>query len=838
MRTKVEKMGKRMALKPARTAVLMPAALCAVLMLGGCAGHGPFIPGPLLDRSAKGEAPLAETDALAAQRQTALYQTPKPPPALRSSVSRMPPPQPRPEDSGDLLDATVDLVNLPLPQFIDAVFVHALKRNVSVDPQVVNRTDMVSLRTGKPQTAEQIFVAARAVLRAYGVAVIEFPGLVRVVPDTAQSGYLPEIRRGRAQPEVPASTRPVFHFVELEHTTPANVTTWLRTLFKDRLTVQDDAPRNALLISGQTDTIGAAMEAIQLLDQPLMRGRLSARVAPVFVAADELAKRVGDMLVAEGYAVGTAPNSNAPILVLPIGALNSVIVFAGSEQLLNHALRWAQEIDQPAQGRGGSFITYQVRNTVAADLAKTLQELMAPAPGAAAPAAGTGAAAAAARGPRVVVNPAGNSLIIQATPADYQQWHGLLRELDRPARTALVMATVAEVRLSETEQFGFQWLAKQFASHGYNVDLGTVAPGANFAAPSAGAFRILLSGLAGDPRALLTALASSNKIRILSNPSIMARNGEAATIQVGQEVPILTSQVSNANTGATNGSAGILQTIQYRNTGVILKVKPVIHSGGRVDLEVAQEVSAAQANETGVNSSPIILTRKIETKLSVSDGDTVLLGGLMQEQKTGGNAGIPLLKDIPFVGALFRTSTSDNFDRTELVVLLTPYVIEDDYDARAVTEAFRNRFDWAAPAARKLAPSRGKSEAPQTGAGELRPAAQLPDAGPQTAMTIQKSQPYALPALPPAAIPSSTVAPKQQSAIEAPKTDTPPFANGPAVTVDSAGATDDAARPRDMAAPEKPDKTRVPQGKPVTDESLRQELLEAVRGSKSGAPMR
>ncbi|MEO8281591.1 MAG: hypothetical protein ABI564_17970, partial [Ideonella sp.] len=139
----------------------------------------------------------------------------------------------------------------------------------------------------------------------------------------------------------------------------------------------------------------------------------------------------------------------------------------------------------------------------------------------------------------------------------------------------------------------------------------------------------------------------------------------------------------------------ILQTIQYRSTGVILKVRPVINSGNRLDLEVSQEVSSAAETRTGVTASPTISTRRIDTKLSLRDGSTVLLGGLISRNDSDANTGIPYLKDIPGLGALFRTQ-SDSNDQTELLIMITPYVISDDFESEAITDAILKTFgDWA-----------------------------------------------------------------------------------------------------------------------------------------------
>ena len=838
----------------------------ALLCLAGCATVEPPFLNPPLERAVRDKtdkpsilqaAPGAQEDD--APKTTAIYHTPKPPAAARNTSGSTPPAPPL--STGDGTEAvTLNLDNLPLPQFINAVFSSILKLNVSLDPAVATRTEMVSLRTGKPQNAEQIFSAARAVLRSYGLSVNEYNGLVRIVPDSSLSGVLPEIRRGRALPDVPGNVRPVFHLVELEHVNSNQVPNMLRSFFPgNRLQVTEDNPRNTILLSGQSDTVNAALEALQIMDQPRMRGRFSARLAPVFWTVPDMTQRLVDMLTAEGYNVANNPASQAAVLLVPIPAVNSIIVFAPSTEMLHHVLRWAEELDQTQPERGGGYINYMVRNTDAAELAATLREVM----GDTVPVT-PGAPARTGANRSVIVNKAANSLIIRATPSDYPQWRSLLQELDRPARSALIMATVAEVRLNDSEQFGFQWMLKQFERGGYNVNTGVSARPGDTASVTPGTFRAALATLNGDPRALLTALASNNKIRILSNPSVMARNGEAATIQVGQEVPILTSQISNANTGTATGGTGILQSIQYRSTGVILKVKPVIRAGGRIEIEVAQEVSAAQTNTTGVNTSPVILTRKVDTKLSVSDGNTILLGGLISEQATKGHSGIPFLMDIPYVGALFRTSMSDSSERTELVILLTPYVIEDDFDAHSVTEAFRKQFSWAQPMpAPVLAPSKQNASRPSAeeaaGAGEkdgpasavvenspaapspasagaARQEAEPPPAGasaPRAVKTAEpapgRSRPYDMAAeernapstVPPASSPpaAETVAPLQQPA------------GSPSVLPSSMEKKTPAVLNSPHATPASP-----PAGKIVTDEALRRELLQAIQGSAPAKP--
>ena len=800
-------------------------------------------------------------------RETGFFQTPQRPVGTRGAAGN-PPPSSQPPGPKEMVNSSVALENMSIPQFITAVYSVILKRNVSVDPAILQRTDLVSLRTGKPQTHDQLAAAAQAVLRSYGVAVTEFQGLVRVVPENDQAGYLPEIKRGRAQPDIPAALRPIFYLVELEHTSIASVSNWIKTIFKARLTVVDDPQRNALLLSGQSDIVAAAMETIQLLDQPLMRGKQSVRIAPVFWAADEMAKRLNEMLTAEGYLVAASPSSQAPILILPVAPANSVIVFAADEAVLNHILDWARELDQSPKGRSNGYITYHVRNTDATELAKTLQEVMGGASSGPSPSTsptgapgGVGAApaggGAAVMGKKVVVNASANSIIIQTNAAEYQQWYGLLQELDRPARAALIMTTVAEVRLTDTETTSFNWLLKQFTVAGGKINLG-LSGGLNGTLNTAA-----VQPLNGDATATLNLLASNNRSKVLSNPSLMVLSGQSASMQIGQDVPIITSQVTNANTNTSEGSQGTLQTVQYRSTGTILKIKPVIHAGGRIDLEVSQEVSSAiQASEGGVQS-PTISQRRLDTKMSVLDGQTMLLAGMISENSGLGNSGIPYLKDIPLLGALFREKANKSIDRTELVVLITPYVIEDDFDARAVTDAFRSQFKWATPmpvmkpintdqnnvqnnqqnpvdvpVESPLAPVLPNANIDQRSAApndNLAPIQEPIDTlkTPEKEINKYQSKPYIVP---PPGVPAPNSAPEIEEIKSNYAPAAAPATTNPAARESAQNPTQKRQNPATeqspAAAPKLPNQGGAlpPNMKPVTDEKLKQELLNSLKG--------
>ena len=209
--------------------------------------------------------------------------------------------------------------------------------------------------------------------------------------------------------------------------------------------------------------------------------------------------------------------------------------------------------------------------------------------------------------------------------------------------------------------------------------------------PAAGALIWNALSSSGQTSAVLNLFAKDSRVSILSTPRLMVKSGESASIDVGTEVPIITSQATSVDLPTTDGDSSILQSIQYRKTGVLLEIEAVVHSGQRVDLHISQEVSEATPTDTSDISSPSIFSRRLDTSLSLSDGQSMLLGGLISSTSSDGKSKVPLLGDVPVLGRLFQNRTSTGA-RTELLMLITPYVVEDADQARDITDAIEARF--------------------------------------------------------------------------------------------------------------------------------------------------
>ncbi len=680
------------------------------LLMAGCASEKPMLPAPLdLPKKVLEYTNLQVPEARDIAPVTTVTDTPKPPPASKTETVKKS--QAPSTPANEHADITLAFEQIPLPSFIQVVYGTTLKRNVNVDPAVAARQDLITIRTGAPQTPSQVADAARLLLKSYGIAVVDLGSIVRIVPDNANLGYLPEIRRGRALPETPLPLRPIFQLVELQAVRNTDIAAWVRTMFGDKVNLQEDPSRNAVWLSGQSENVIAALEAIHVLDQPAMKGRQSARITPAYMSADELSKKLTEILQAEGYSTGVAGAVATPVTLVSIPSVNALIVFAADKAIVDHAVTWAKDLDQPgAKGIGRSFFNYQVQYTDAQALAATLEKILGGASAAKPAAAATAAAAAATASTgtsRVVVDQASNTIIFQGSTEDYGQIRGLLELLDRPTKQALIEVTVAEVKLDGTFKFGIEWVLKNAGLGSLatatspavgvagsvlgSASSSTAAATTNTATIGAGGLTYTRLGPNGAS-AVLSALATNTRATILSSPRVLARNGETATIQVVDDVPILTSTSSTPVAGATTTTSN---TIQYRSAGVILKVRPVIHSGNQIDLDLSQEVSTPQATTTAGISSPTFATKKVDTKLSMKDGATVLLGGLISSDGTQSNSGIPFLKDLPGIGSLFGAD-DNNSHRRELIVLITPYIISNDNDAQSVTEAFKKQLGpWA-----------------------------------------------------------------------------------------------------------------------------------------------
>jgi general secretion pathway protein D len=247
-----------------------------------------------------------------------------------------------------------------------------------------------------------------------------------------------------------------------------------------------------------------------------------------------------------------------------------------------------------------------------------------------------------------------------------------MADLDIAPKQVLVEITIAEVSLTDETRFGIEW----FLDGALGGGTATASTRGGLAREPGGLGATFTRTFSrGTVQAALNAISTNRNLNILSTPRLVARSGSTAQILVGSDVPIITSQRAADN--QTNGDSDILQTVQYRQTGVILNMKPVVYGSDRVDIELFQEVSTQQPNTTSAIASPLILNRSVTTQLSLREGMTAVIGGMIQDSYSRQQKGIPILKDIPLIGQAFRVDGVTG-EKVELLILVTPYIIRND----------------------------------------------------------------------------------------------------------------------------------------------------------------
>ncbi len=290
-------------------------------------------------------------------------------------------------------------------------------------------------------------------------------------------------------------------------------------------------------------------------------------------------------------------------------------------------------------------------------------------------------------GVRITADVTNNSLLIYANEGNYRIIEGALRQLDRPPLQVAFDATIAEVTLNDSLTYGVQFFLKS-SNLGAPPDTGSIinSIGGSVLSRVLPGFNILV-GSEATPQVILDALHAVTDVKILSNPSLVVTDNGVATLQVGDQVPITTGTAT-----VLTGNNAIVNTISYQNTGIILRVVPRIGFNNTVRLDIEQEISNVSNTSATGSLTPTISERKVKSTLSVANGQTVLLAGLISENQNKTRNGIPLLDQLP--GRLGDVFSHQNrtVQRTELIIFIRPQIIRDSIDAHLVAEELRAKI--------------------------------------------------------------------------------------------------------------------------------------------------
>jgi general secretion pathway protein D len=592
-------------------------------------------------------------------------------------------------------DVELNFSEANVREVANAVLGTILGQNVVVDAGVEQR---VTLRTSRPIQKANLVPTLETTLAAAGLALVKDGELYRILPAAkARSGAGKSLSLASHGSLPPGSSVTV---VRLEHVAPSQMAKILEPLAPEKAVLRVDDPRNLLILSATGPEMKSLLETVESFDVSPLKGMSFGYFKLKNAKTKQVTGELAEMIKA--YAAQSGFN---PPQVVPIERLNVLLVFASQAESLKLTQRWIQRLDQARNETEPAIYVYRLKNRKAKEIAPLLSGLFGASNDAAgargsdtppdtkaveltnaqAPDAAQGGVQDIGQGGnrrgrlRILADAGNNSLLIRATPAEYQTILSALTELDTVPPLVMVEVTIAEVMLNNHLQYGVEWFLKngQQNTTTFSINAGKIL--SNFPG-----FSYFFN--AADVQVVLNAMAGVTNLKVLSSPKVMVLENKTATLQIGDQVPVTTSNAQSL--ASSNGT--VVQNVQYMDTGVILKVTPQVNSGGLITLDINQEVSNVAPGST-TSTSPPIQQRKINSSIAIQSGEAVVLGGLIRDTKSAGGTGIPLLSDIPTVGEAFKTHDNQH-DRTELIVIIQPKVVWDRSDAREASDEIRAKM--------------------------------------------------------------------------------------------------------------------------------------------------
>ncbi len=596
-----------------------------------------------------------------------------------------------------------------------------LQKNYVMSPKVGGT---VTLQTTEPLHKEELLPTLEMLLRINGAVLIKRGGVLRIEAD-GDSVQIANVSSVNGK-NIKAGYR--IKVIPLKYVGAADMAEVITPIVPNKAIVKVDTARNILLVAGTHDELKKILGLIRTFDVNFIAG-MSFGLFPL--ENTEVTNTLAE--IEEIFNKGEKNPLSGMIRFVSIKHLNAILVITKQRAYLREAENWIVRLDKANEGIGeGGVIVYKVQHVDAIELASTLSQVVSgiatssTKPASVAPgqklgslsnksrdksrtrdnsrasrssrsSKGSGQGISALEGVNIIADESNNALVITAQPQQYRMLKKIIKQLDVMPLQVLIDAMIVSVTLDDNLEHGVQWRFRNGFGGGFD-GLGNSSGGKNLFLDKAADFvaQGFTYGLVGSDTGVnvaLNAFAKDEKINVLSTPSVMVLNNHEANIIVGNEIPVRTGEFTNTSGGTQNSLTN--SSIQMVETGVSLNVKPRVNANGVIILEIEQKVNNALEPDTRVSGStidsPTILKREITSSVAVVDGESVILGGLISETHNFSNSGIPFIKDIPYLGWLFG-SEKKIVKKEELIVIITPRVVENKFDARKVTDEFKRKL--------------------------------------------------------------------------------------------------------------------------------------------------
>ena len=581
--------------------------------------------------------------------------------------------------------------------------------NVVVDPRVKGTITLVTERPVRPAVAMSQFMTA---LRLQGFTMVESAGLFKVVPEAEAKLQSGSVILSDGLQGGPGGNQITTQIFRLNFESANNLVPILRPLISPNNTINVNPGNNSLVITDYADNLRRMARIIAAMD---VSNATDVEVLPLKHAiASDLAPLVLRLVESSGGAAAAAGQADTSFKTLLVAEprSNSLILRAANPARVALVKALVEKLDQPSAvgNAAGNIHVVYLKNADATKLAATLRAAMSGEARSATPASVTGApltgntassistaSSAATSGGQIQADTATNALIITAPEPQYRQLRAVIDQLDGRRAQVFVESMIAEVSADRADEFGIQWQGALGGAGSTNIGL----LGTNFLRNSiskiSGNILDVTSSIAGGAPAIGTGanfglahktngvyvlgflarfLETSGTGNVLSTPNLLTLDNEEAKIVIGENVPFVTGQFTNTGGGGAGGSVSPFQTIERKDVGLTLKIRPQISENGTIKLVVFQENSQVKAGTETAANGPTTTKSTIESTVLVDDGNIVVLGGLLKDKYSGSQEKVPVLGDVPLFGNLFKSEARGR-TKTNLMVFLRPVVVRD-----------------------------------------------------------------------------------------------------------------------------------------------------------------
>lgn len=619
--------------------------------------------------------------------------------------------KPASAEQGEMVKVSFE--NAPVGAVLEAILGDFLKVPYSLEGEVQGQISLIST---DPVPEAALFDMLESALEVQGIAMVKGDnGIYRI-------GQSEHLRR-----EIPVALREAVstrgysvRIIPLHYLSVLEAEKILTPLGLQQNILRVDPLRNILMLGASAPQMQNALRTLKMMDVDVLSGMSFGIYEVANLEAGMLVERI-EKMIGNPELAGLASSTR----LIALEEINSVMVVAPNTSQLNTVSTWVKRLDAVGLGdddeqTGAQLYVYTVENGEAKAIADLLGQIFSGTGGTSSSSSTSGRVAPGLEtseastsdsskksssssgvsstttqgGARIVADEANNSLLVMASAKEWRSIRAALSKIDKLPAQVLIEVSIWEVTLKDELNYGVEWF---FNSKGGVDGLGSKGGllsmnDAGTVSRSVPGFSYLFSG--SDWRAVINALSTRSKVKSLSSPSILVQDNKEANIQVGNQQPIQTSQtVNTSNTGV------LTQNVELKDTGVQLKVKPRVNNGGLVIMDIMQEVTDVGATDAATGQRSF-LKRSIESTVAIQSGDTIILGGLIQDNQDEGDSGVPFLHKLPIVGGLFGTKT-DGSNRTELLITISPRAVNQYQDFAKIGDEFRNKMQGVTEAFRQ-----------------------------------------------------------------------------------------------------------------------------------------